>query len=590
MAEKILGGSWLLEAREPGELFFPEDFSDEHKMIAKTTKDFVEGEIHPVVDDIDDQKEGVALGILAQAGELGLLATDVPEAYGGMELDKISTTIVAEYVGQAGSWAVCHGAHTGIGTLPIVYYGTEEQKQKYLPRLASGEWCAAYCLTEPGAGSDATNAATKAVLSEDGKHYILNGEKIFITNAGWADTFIVYAKVDGEAFTAFIVEKGFPGVSTGPEEKKMGIKGSSTRPVILEDAMVPVENVLHEIGQGHKVAFNILNIGRYKLGAAAMGGCKKVLAESTGYAAERQQFNRPIIQFGMIREKLARMAMKTYLSEAMVYRTAGLIDSLYEAMDKSPDAGLKAIEEYAVECSINKVYVSEAVDYCVDEGVQIHGGYGYIADYPIERAYRDARINRIFEGTNEVNRLLVPGTILRRAMKGQLPLMQAAQETAAMVLEFSPLMVEIPDEPLGFQSHMIEMTRRAVLLVAGAAAQKYMQKLADEQEILARIADMAIELYAMESGLLRAKKKIAAKGEEAAAFDVAVVEAYMDETLPKIQAWGNEVLAAMDEGDSLRTNMMALRKFTKNQPIDAVARRRFIADLVEKKGGYPPDY
>lgn len=589
MADKILGGSWLLEAREPGDLFFPEDFSDEHKMIAKTTKDFVEGEIHPIIDDIEEQKEGAALGILAQAGELGLLATDVPEEYGGMGLDKISTTIVAEYVGQSGSWAVCHGAHTGIGTLPIVYYGTEEQKQKYLPKLASGEWCGAYCLTEPGAGSDATNAATKAVLSEDGKYYILNGEKIFITNAGWADTFIVYAKIDGEAFTAFIVEKGFPGVSTGPEEKKMGIKGSSTRPVILEDAQVPVENVLHEIGQGHKVAFNILNIGRYKLGAAAVGGSKKVLAEATRYAAERQQFNQPIIQFGMIREKLARMAMKTYLSEAMVYRTAGLIDSLYEAMDKSPDAGLKAIEEYAVECSINKVYVSETVDYCVDEGVQIHGGYGYIADYPVERAYRDARINRIFEGTNEVNRLLVPGTVLRRAMKGQLPLMQAAQETAAMVLEFSPLMVEIPDEPLAFQSHMIEMTRRAVLLVAGAAAQKYMQKLADEQEILARIADMSIELYAMESGLLRAKKKIAAKGEEAAAFDVAVVEAYMDETLPKIQAWGNEVLAAMDEGDSLRTNMMALRKFTKNQPIDAVARRRLIADLVEKKGGYPLD-
>jgi len=591
MSENILGASFLLEARRPDEIYTPEDFSDEHKMILQTTRDFVKGEIQPNIERIETQDEELIRALMAQAGELGLLATDVPEEYGGLGLDLISTCCVTEAFGAAASFAVSQGAHTGIGTLPIVYFGNEEQKRKYLPDLASGQAIGAYALTEPNAGSDALNAQTKAVLSEDGRHYILNGEKIFITNAGWAKTFITYAKIDGEHFTSFIIERDFPGVSIGAEEKKLGIKGSSTRSLILEDAQIPVANVLYEIGQGHKVAFNILNIGRYKLGAATVGACKYVLSETVKYAKQRVQFKQPIASFGMIQEKLADMAIRNYINESMNYRTSGLINERLEKLDRSAAdyhaQAAKAIEEFAIECSICKVYGSETADDAVDEALQVFGGYGYIDEYPASRFYRDSRINRIYEGTNEINRLLVPGTIMRRAMKGRLPLMAAAQKLMGEVVSFSPLMVEIPDEPLAFQTHMINMTRKAALLVAGVAAQKYMDKLIHEQEVLARLADVCIELYAMESGLLRAQKKIARDGAEAAGLHIAMVEAYMDDVLPRVETWCKQVLARCDEGDTLRTQLMALRKFTKNQPLDSIGRKRLVAQKVIDKEGYP---
>ncbi|MFO7601187.1 MAG: acyl-CoA dehydrogenase family protein, partial [Candidatus Desulfacyla sp.] len=430
--EKIFaGGEFLITDAAPDEVFTPEDFTDEHKMILETAKGFIEKEIQPIVDKLEEKDHDLVLSLLAKAGELGLLGTDVPEEYGGLGLDKVSTTLVAEAMGTAASFGVVYGAHTGIGSLPIVYFGNDAQKEKYLPKLASGEWCGAYCLTEPGAGTDALNAKTKAVLSEDGKTYVLNGEKMFITNAGWASSFIVYAKVNGEQFTGFIVEKDFPGVSTGKEEKKMGMHGSSTRPVILEDAQIPVENVLYEVGKGHKIAFNILNIGRWKLGASAVGGCKACITEAVKYANGRLQFKVPISTFGMIRTKLANMAVKTYMSDSMMYRLAGMFDNRLGLLDgaakKSGAENAKAIEEYAAECSITKVYGSEALDYCVDEYVQILGGYGFCAEYPAERYYRDSRINRIWEGTNEINRILVPGTMLRRALQGRLNLLPAAQ-------------------------------------------------------------------------------------------------------------------------------------------------------------------
>ena len=592
MSEKILGGSFLLELREPDDLFTPEDFTDEHRMILQTTRDFIAGEVYPRLRELEGKPEELVRSLMVQAGELGLLATDIPEEYGGLGLDKVSTACVTEAFGAGGSLAVTQGAHTGIGLLPIVYFGTEEQKQKYLPKIATCEWLSAFALTEPGAGSDALNIRTKATLSPDGQEYILSGEKIFITNAGWAQVFIVFAKVDGQDFSAFIVERDFPGVSTGAEEKKMGIRGSSTASLILEDVRVPVGNLLGQVGRGHIIAFNILDVGRYKLAAATVGGSKVALIEAVKYAKERVQFNAPIASFGMIQEKLADMAIKIYMDESICYRLAGLLDDALGSLDKSAEdyqaQAVKAIEEYTIECSITKVYASEVVDFVVDEMVQIFGGYGFVEEYPAELAYRDSRINRIFEGTNEVNRLLVLGTIMKRTLKGRLPLMAAAQQLLGEVVSFSPLGVEIPDEPLAFQTHMVEMTRKAALLTAGVAAQKFMDKLVGEQEVMARLADICIELFTMESGLLRAKKKLARDAEGADLY-VAMVEAYMDETLPKIAAWCTQVLARCEEGDMLRTQLMALRKFTKNQPIDAISRKRAVAQKVIDREGYPLD-
>jgi len=585
------GGEFLITDVAPEDVFTPEDFTDEHKMIYETAKDFGIKEVLPNVDQIEEKDDGLILSLLAKGGELGLLSTDIPEEYGGLGLDKVSTTVVTEALGGIGSFAVVYGAHTGIGSLPIVYFGNEAQKKKYLPKLGSGEWCGAYCLTESGSGSDALNAKTKAVLSEDGKYYILNGEKMFITNAGYASSFVVYGKVDGEEFTGFIVEKDFPGVTTGKEEKKMGVHGSSTRPLILEDAKVPVENVLYEIGQGHKIAFNILNIGRWKLGAACVGACKLFLMESVKYANGRVQFKVPISSFGMIKTKLAKMAIRSYMCESMMYRLAGMFDdklgTLDEEAKKSGAENAKAIEEYAPECSITKVYGSESAEFCADEYVQTLGGYGYCSEYPAERAYRDSRINRIWEGTNEINRLLVPGTMLRRAVQGRLALLPAAQAIAQELMTYSPLSVQLPDTPLALQEHMVKMSKKIALMVAGVAAQKFQQALEKEQEVLAKIADMVIEIFAMESGLLRTLKMISREGEEKAKYQISAVKVYVDETIPRIETWAKEVLAHVEEGDMLRTQLAGVKKLARYQPIDAVNLRREIADRMIDLEAYP---
>ncbi|MCD6306384.1 MAG: acyl-CoA dehydrogenase family protein [Deltaproteobacteria bacterium] len=585
------GGEFLITDAAPEEVFTPEDFTDEHKMILDTAKGFIEKEIQPNIEKLDEKDHDLVLSLLAKAGELGLLGTDVPEEYGGLGLDKVSTTLVAEAMGTAASFGVVYGAHTGIGTLPIVYFGNDEQKKKYLPKLASGEWCGAYCLTEPGAGTDALNAKTKAVLSEDGKYYILNGEKMFITNAGWASTFIVYAKVNGEQFTGFIVEKDFPGVSTGKEEKKMGMHGSSTRPVILEDARVPVENVLFEVGKGHKIAFNILDIGRWKLGASAVGGCKACITEAVKYANGRIQFKVPISSFGMIKTKLANMAVKTYMSDSMMYRLAGMFDNKLDLLDaeakKSGAENAKAIEEYAAECSITKVYGSEALDYCVDEYVQILGGYGFCAEYPAERYYRDSRINRIWEGTNEINRLLVPGTMMRRALQGRLNLLPAAQAIAGELMSYSPLSVQLPDTPLALQEHMVRMSKKIALMAAGAAAQKFGQNLVKEQEILANIAEIVIEIFAMESGLLRTQKIIAKDGEEKAKYQIEAVKVYVDEMIPRIELWAKQSIAYMEEGDMLKTQLAGIKKLARYQPINSIRLKQSIANRIIDLEAYP---
>ena len=590
--EKIfVGGEFLITEATPEEVFTPEDFTDEHRMIMDMAKDFVEKEIRPIDDQLEEKNKELTLSLLAKAGELGLLGTDIPEEYGGMGLDKVSTTVVTEALGTAGSFAVVYGAHSGIGSLPIVYFGNEEQKQKYLPKLASGEWCGAYCLTEPGAGSDALNAKTKAVLSADGKNYLINGEKMFITNAGWASSFIVYAKVDGEQFTGFIVEKDFKGVSTGKEEKKMGAHGSSTRPVILEDAEVPVENVLFEIGKGHKIAFNILNIGRWKLGAASVGGCKGCVSESVKYANGRIQFKVPISSFGLIKTKLSDMAVKGFMSESVMYRLAGMFDdklgTLTPEAKKSGAENAKAIEEYAAECSIAKVYGSETLDFCVDEYVQILGGYGFCAEYPAERYYRDSRINRIWEGTNEINRMLIPGTLMQRAMKGRLNLLQEAQGIAGFLMGYSPLSVQLDDTPLALQEHMIRMAKKIALMVAGGAAMKFQQNLAKEQEVLGKVADIIIEIFAMESGLLRTLKIIDKVGEEKAKYQIDAVKVYVDDTIPKIESWAKQVIAYVEEGDMLRTQMAGIKKLARYQPIDAVSLKREIADRIIDLEAYP---
>ena len=593
MADKkvFVGGEFLITDATPEEIFTPEDFSDEHRMIMDMAKDFVEKEIKPNADQLEEKDHELTLSLLKKAGELGLLGTEIPEEYGGMGLDKVSTTVVTEAMGAGGSFTVVFAAHTGIGSLPIVYFGNEEQKQKYLPKLASGEWCGAYCLTESGAGSDALNAKTKAVLSEDGTKYLLNGEKMFITNAGWASTYVVYAKVNGEDFTGFIVEKDFKGVSTGKEEKKMGAHGSSTRPVILEDAEVPVENVLFEIGKGHKIAFNILNLGRWKLGAATVGGCKGCVTGAVKYANGRIQFKVPISSFGLIKTKLTDMAVKSFMSESVMYRLAGMFDdklgTLSAEAKKSGAENAKAIEEYAAECSITKVYGSETLDFCVDEYVQTLGGYGFCAEYPAERYYRDSRINRIWEGTNEINRMLIPGTLMQRAMKGKLNLLQAAQAIPGELMSYSPLSVQLPDTPLALQEHMIKMMKKLALMIAGGAAMKFQQKLANEQEVLAKLADIIIEIFAMESGLLRTLKIIDKSGEEKAKYQIDAVKVYVDETIPKIESWAKQIVAYVEEGDMLRTQLAGVKKLARYQPIDAVTLKRKIADRIIDLEAYP---
>lgn len=582
MEKGIKGGGFLIEDHSFNRVFTPEDLSDEQKMIAKTTEDFVKNEVLPQLEFIENHEFDRSVKLLKQAGELGLLAADVPEEYGGLALDKISSALIAEKMSRAGAFSISHGAHVGIGSLPIILFGTEQQKQKYLPELATGEKLAAYALTEPGSGSDALGAVTSAKLNPEGTHYILNGEKQWITNSGFADIFTVYAKIDGRHFSAFIVERGFPGLSTGNEEKKMGIKGSSTRTLILEDVPVPVENLLGEPGRGHVIAFNILNIGRYKLGVGAVGAAKHAFELSVKYAKGRQQFHTPISQFNLTKEKLATMAAKIYAAESSVYRTVGLFEERMSKLDseqlKNGKEVAASIAEYAIECSLNKVFASETLDYVVDEGLQIHGGYGYMQEYEIERIYRDSRINRIFEGTNEINRLLVPGTLLRKAMKGELPILEKAQSLQ------EELMLVIPEEPgdelLAQEKYLVKNAKKIGLLAAGLAAQKYGKLLEEEQEILVNIADIISNAYSMESAVLRTEKAIALNGVEKCRQKLLYTQIFCQEAFNEIEQHAKETLVATEKGDILRMLLSALRKMTRHTPINVIERKREAANKL----------
>ncbi len=586
---RISGGSFLLEERRPDEVFTPEDFTEQHQLILQTVDEFTLNEIVPSIEKIEHKDFSVTRELLKKAGELGLSSVDIPEAYGGLEMDKVTSAIIADRIAKYAGFATTWGGHTGIGTLPIVYFGTEEQKKKYLPRLGSGEIVGAYALSEASSGSDALNCRARAELSPDGKHYILNGEKMWITNGGFADLFTVFAKVDGEKFTAFLVEKTFPGFSIGAEEHKMGIRGSSTTPIILNECKVPVENLLGEIGRGHVIAFNILNVGRFKLGAMCVGGARVALENAVVYAKQRKAFGKVIADFGLIREKLANMAVGIYTGESMVYRTVGMMDVTLAEVDKSGASAMqqirKAIEEYAVECSIIKVWASEMVDYVVDETVQIYGGYGFVEEYPAERAYRDARINRIFEGTNEINRLIITGFLLKRAMSGQLPLMPAIKKLMDEVLS-GPAMGEEVEGPLVEERKLVGQAKKLGLFAAGAATQKYMQAIQDQQEIMGAIADMTIETYAMESAVLRAQKIAERQGESAAALPIAMARVYLYQAMEKIEAAARKVIAAIADGDMLRTQLAILRRLAKYEPFNTIELRQQIAQKVIERGKY----
>ncbi len=585
---KIAGGSFLLEIRSPEEVFTPEDFSEQHQLIGQTAEEFAKNEILPNAEKIEHKEFSITRDLLKKAGELGLSSVEIPETYGGLEMDKVTAAVIADHIAKYAGFATTWGGHTGIGTLPIVYFGTEEQKKKYLPRLAAGEIVGAYALSEASSGSDALNCRARAQLSPDGKHYILNGEKMWITNAGFADLFTVFAKIDGEKFTAFLVERTFPGFSVGAEEHKMGIRGSSTCPIILNDCKVPVENVLGEIGKGHVIAFNILNVGRFKLGAMCVGGARVSLENAIGYAKQRKAFNKSIAEFGLVREKIANMASLLYVGESLVYRTVAMMDAALNDVDKSAADGakqtLKAIEEYAVECSIIKVWGSEMIDYVVDELVQIYGGYGFVEEYPAERAYRDARINRIFEGTNEINRLIITGFLLKRAMTGQLPLMPAIKKLMDEVM--SGASTEEFEGPLGDERKLVAQAKKLGLFAAGAATQKYMQAIQDQQEIMGAIADMTIEAYAMESAVLRAQKITESKSEAAAAIPIAMTRIYLSQAMDKIEAAAKKIVAAIADGDMLRTQLAILRRLAKHEPFNTIELRQQVAQKMIERGKY----
>ena len=586
---RISGGSFLLESRQPDEVFTPEDFTEQHQMIGQTAEEFAIKEILPNAEKMEHKDYSISRDLLKKAGELGLSSVEIPEAYGGLEMDKVTAAVIADHIAKYAGFATTWGAHTGIGALPLVYFGTEEQKKKYLPRLATGEIVGAYALSESTSGSDALNCRSRAQLSPDGKHYILNGEKMWITNAGFADLYTVFAKVDGEKFTAFLIERTFPGFSVGAEEHKMGIRGSSTCPIILNDCQVPVENLLGDIGKGHLIAFNILNIGRFKLGAMCVGGGRVSIESAIAYAKQRKAFGKVIADFGLVREKIANMATLLYVGESLVYRTVGMMDTALSEVDKSAaDVArqtLKAIEEYAVECSIIKVWGSEMIDYIVDETLQIHAGYGFVEEYPAERAYRDARINRIFEGTNEINRLIITGFLLKRAMSGQLPLMPAIKKLMDEVLS-GPSAGEDLEGALADERKLVGQAKKLGLFAAGAATQKYMQAIQDQQEIMAAIADMTIETYAMESAVLRAQKIVEAKGEAAAALPIAMTRVYLSQAMEKVESAARKVIAAVADGDMMRTQLAILRRLAKYEPFNTVALRQQIAQRMIERGKY----
>jgi alkylation response protein AidB-like acyl-CoA dehydrogenase len=585
------GGAFLIQETPSEAVFIPEEWSDEQKQLAKLCEDFLEKEIYPRLDEIDHgDPTKVMPELLRKAAKLGFLGLTVPEEYGGLGMDFLTGMLFTEKFGPSHSFAVALLAHTGIGTLPILYFGTPEQKQKYLPKLVTGELFAAYCLTEPGSGSDALGARTKAVLSSDGKHYILNGQKMWITNAGFADFFTVFAKIDGEKFTAFLVERNFPGVSVGAEEKKMGIKGSSTRQVFFQDTPVPVENVLGEIGKGHVIAFNILNIGRIKLAAATLGSCKRLISISVQYANQRHQFGRPIASFGAIQHKLADMTIHTWALESATYRASADIQN-YESYLLSQGqpyekALLGAAQEYAAECALLKVFGSEVLDYVADEAVQIHGGYGYSAEYPVERAYRDSRINRIYEGTNEINRMLSVEYLLRKALKGELDLLSAAMKVQSELMSIPELGTE-NGEFLSAERKAIQNLKKAILMVAGYGAQKYMQSLAEEQEVLMAVADMLLDTYVAESMLLRVEKLSKQRGESGVADELAMLRVYLLEAQERAAVAGRRAILHMSSGDERRILLMGLKRFTKPIEVDAIGLRRQIAKTIIEANRYP---
>ena len=588
MAATIQGGEWIIKEVKAEDVFIPEEFNEEQLMVRDMCTQFLETEVLPVVERMDKLEPGLMPGLLAKAGEQGLLGVSVPEQYGGMGKDFITSTIVAEYLGGGYSFSVANAAHTGIGTLPILYFGTEAQRAKYVPKLASGEFKGSYGLTEPNSGSDALSAKTTAKLSADGTHYLLNGQKCWITNGGFADIYTVFAKIDGEQFTAFIVERGMEGFTLGPEEHKMGIKGSSTVQLYFQDCKVPVENVLGEIGRGHIIAFNILNIGRLKLGAATIGGGRRALSTTIKYAKAREQFKLPIVKFGAIRHKLAEMAIRLWVGEAALYRVAKNIDEKeHELLAAGKDlstALLGGAEEYAIECAILKVFGSEVLDFVVDEGVQIHGGNGYSDEYEISRAYRDSRINRIYEGTNEINRLLTVDMVLKRAMKGQLDLMGPAMNVQKELMSIPDFGNE-NDAPFAKEHQAIDNFKKCILMVAGAAVQKLMMTLSKEQEILMNIADMSIITYHAESALLRLEKLSKTKSEAELAVQTAIVKTYIYDAADAINKAGKDALNSFADGDELRMMHIGLKRFTKVDPFNTKeARRAICAQLVADDG------
>ena len=571
------GGSWLIEETAADTVFTREQLTDEQRMFMQTAEEFVDKEVTPETDRLEQKDWALARTFVQRAGELGLLATDVPDEFGGLDLDKRSSIVVGEAIGRSASLATTFGAQTGLAITPILGFGTQAQKEKYLPRLVSGEMVGAYALSESGSGSDALGARARATRQADGS-FVLNGEKMWITNGGFADLFIVFAKVDGEQFTGFIVERSFPGVSSGKEEHKLGLLGSSTTPLILQDAKVPAENLLGEIGKGHKIAFNTLNYGRLKLGAMCSGGARMAIEEAARYAAQRKQFNKPIASFGAIKHKLGEMVAREYAVESMLYRTGGLIDAMLEGGHR-PDQILAALEEFAIEASILKVASSEVLDFILDENVQIHGGNGFVRDYPAERHYRDARVNRIFEGTNEINRLLIPGMLARRALKGGLPLIPAAMKLMDEIMAPAP-MEPAGDAPLEAEARAVTAMKKIALMVLGTAMQTYGEKLADEQEVLMAAADIIIDVYGAESALLRASQN----GGE---LHAAAARLFINDAVARVEASAKTALAAMADGDMLRTLLAALRRLLKVTPINTVALRRQLADATVDRRSYP---
>jgi alkylation response protein AidB-like acyl-CoA dehydrogenase len=583
------GGSFLLESPQASDVFTPADLTDDQKLIGQTAEEFVLKEVFPLIKELETKKPGLMPALVKKGGELGIMGGGVPEQYGGAGLDKIATTVLTEKLSIYGGFAVTHGAHAGIGTLPIVYFGTEAQKKKYLPKLATGEWIGAYCLSEPQAGSDAQNSLTRAELNKEGTHYILNGQKMWITNGGFADVYVVFAKIDGDKFTAFIVERTFPGFKAGNEEHKMGIHGSSTTPIFLENCRVPKENLLHEIGRGHIVAFNILNAGRFTLGASAVGGSKHVLMTSAKYCKERKAFGKQIGDFGLMKEKLAEMAVQIFAVESMVYRSAGNIEAAMAAASGSGDKiqnTMRVLEEYAIESSIAKVYGSEMLDFVVDEGVQIFGGYGFHEEYPVCRAYRDSRINRIFEGTNEINRMLIIQMLMKRAMGGQLPLIPAAMKLADEILA-GPSFEEAPEGVLADESRVVANSKKMFLQAAGGAVQKFREKLADEQELIGALSNMVMEIYAMESCLLRTQKAAASKGGTATQTMIDAARVFINDAAERLEHEAKRAIAAVHDGDMLTTQMAVLKRFGKRAPVDTIALRRRVAAAVQSQDRYP---